>query len=87
MANRASAIQLLFFKPNGDPEMARQYTGPGSFYMGQNELVTYDFPDHKEGDQVEFHVGHGAFYTYEVVAIDQEMALLRDVGYEKHRFN
>lgn len=70
-------MHILFYRPDGSPEMAPQYTSPGRKYFAQNS-VDHNFAHGlREGEVVNFHVGYGIFRDYVVEAVDGKTALLR----------
>lgn len=69
---------LLFYREDGSEQQSRQYYAPGKFYFGQDHEICQEF-DHADGDVVKFHVGHGTFRDYKVMAKDDTAVLLQMV--------
>lgn len=76
-------MRVLFYNGDGSPEMVRTFARSTGWTREQSEVLMYpgEFK-HAEGDEVEYHVGHGVLSTYRVEAVDESMALLR---YLRHR--
>lgn len=71
-------VCVEFFRRDGSPEVERQWSAPGRSYMAQNSSFC-ELKDTAEGTVVSFHVGHGVFRDYVVIAADEHTVLVQAV--------
>jgi hypothetical protein len=70
-------MHVLFYRRDGSEQCSRQYTSPGRFHFGQDSM-DHDFPHGvREGEVMNFHVGHGVYRDYVVEAVDDKTVFLR----------
>ena len=74
-------MRIVFLNSDGTDKVVTQYSGPGRSYRAPLVEIVRDWM-HVEGDIVHFHVGHGSYRFYSVVAQDADTALVQHVSRE-----
>lgn len=71
-------ITYYCYNSDGSEYRTRRFFGPGQSEVAH--LVTLAAEPESDSGFVWFHMGYGLFRRFEVVAIDQRSALIRDTG-------